>query len=47
MQMRVTTKPEEYVFMANSYLAEIEKMNAEILEYLKRQPSQIVPAEAA
>jgi hypothetical protein len=33
--------------MANSYLAEIEKMNAEILEYLKRHPSQIVPAEAA
>jgi hypothetical protein len=47
MQMRVTTKPEEYVFMANSYLAEIETMNAEILEYLKRHPSQVVPAEAA
>ena len=47
MQMRVTTKPEEYAFMANSYLAEIEKMNAEILEYLKLHPSQIVPAEAA
>ena len=46
-QMRVTTEPEEYMFMANSYLAEIEKMNAEILEYLKRHPSQIVPAEAA
>ena len=47
MQMRVTTRPEEYMFMANSYLAELEKMNAEILEYLKRHPSQIVPAEAA
>jgi len=47
MQMRVTTKPEEYGFMANSYLAEIEKMNTEILEYLKRHPSQIAPAEAA
>ena len=47
MQMRVTTKAEEYMFMANSYLAEIEKMNAEILEYLKRHPSQIAPAEAA
>lgn len=47
MQMRVTTKPQEYVFMANSYLAELEKMNAEILEYLKRHPSQIAPAEAA
>jgi len=47
MQMRITTEPEEYVFMANSYLDEIEKMNAEILEYLKRHPSQSVPAEAA
>ena len=47
MQMRVTTESEEYVFMANSYFAEIEKMNAEILEYLKRHPSQITPAEAA
>lgn len=47
MQMRVTTKPQEYVFMANSYLAELEKMNAEILECLKRHPSQIAPAEAA
>ncbi len=47
MQMRATTRPEEYMFMANSYLAEIEKMNTEILEYLKRHPSQIAPAEAA
>ena len=47
VQMRATTKPEEYMFMANSYLAEIEKMNTEVLEYLKRHPSQIVPAEAA
>ena len=47
MQMRVTTEPEEYMFMANSYITEIEKMHAEVLEYLKRHPSQIVPAEAA
>ena len=47
MQMRVTTEPEEYMFMAHSYLTEIEKMHAEVLEYLKRHPSQIVPAEAA
>lgn len=46
MQMRATTEPGEYIFMANGYLAEIEKMNAEILEYLKRHPSQIAPAEA-
>ena len=47
VQMRATTKPEEYMFMANSYLAEIEKMNTEVLDYLKRHPSQITPAEAA
>jgi hypothetical protein len=47
MQMRATTKPEEYMLMANSYLAEIEKMNNEILEYLKRAPNQVAPAEAA
>jgi len=47
LQMRATTEPEEYMFMANSYIAEIEKFNAEILEYLKRHHSQVVPAEAA
>jgi hypothetical protein len=47
MQMRVTTESEEYGFMANSYLNEIEKMNAKILEYLGRHPRQIVAAEAA
>ena len=47
MQMRVTTEPQEYMFMANSYLCEIEKMNAEVLEFLKCHPSQIAPAEAA
>jgi hypothetical protein len=47
MQMRVTTEPGEYPFMAGSYLAEIEKMNEEILEYLKRPADQSVPAEAA
>ena len=47
MQMRTTTEPQEYMFMANSYLCEIEKMNAEVLEYLKRHPAEIAPAEAA
>ena len=47
IQMRLTTEPEEYMLMANSYLCEIEKMNAEVLEYLKRHPSQITPAAAA
>jgi hypothetical protein len=33
--------------MAEGYLAEIEKMHAEVIEYLRRHPSQIAPAEAA
>ena len=41
------SSPEEYRLYSNSYLAELEKMNAEVIEYLKRHPSEIVPAEAA
>lgn len=32
--------PEAYEAMASSYLAEIERVNAEIIEYLKRTPSR-------
>jgi hypothetical protein len=39
--------PEEYRLYSNSYLAEIEKMNAEVLAYLKRYPSEPAPPEAA
>jgi len=39
--------PEEYHLYANSYLAEIEKMNAEVLAYLKRHPSEPMSTEAA
>lgn len=47
-QMRVTAAtPEEYRLYSNSYLAEIEKMNAEVMGYLKRHPSELAPAEAA
>ena len=46
-QFRVTTSPAEFELMAGSYLSEIERMNAEILEYLRNHPSQIAPAEAA
>ena len=31
---------EAYEAMASSYLAEIERVNAEIVEYLRRSPSQ-------
>jgi len=46
-QFRVTTAAAEFELMAGGYLSEVEKMNAEILEYLRRHPSQIAPAEAA
>ena len=38
---------EEYRLYSSSYLAEIEQMHTEIMEYLKRHPSEPVPAEAA
>ena len=36
---RKTYPPEAYEAMASSYLAEIERVNAEILQYLKHAPS--------
>lgn len=46
--MRVKARtPQEYHLYSNSYLAEIEKMNAEVLAYLKRHPSEAVSPEAA
>ena len=33
--------------MAEGYLAEIEKMHDEVMEYLKKPANQPVPAEAA
>ena len=37
---RKTYTPAAYKAMASSYLAEIERVNAEILAYLKHAPSQ-------
>jgi hypothetical protein len=45
--MRKVETPENFRYMASSYLAEIEKMTAEVLEYLKRHPSEMPTAEAA
>jgi len=45
--MRQVEKPENFKYMASGYLAEIEKMNAEVLEYLSRHASEPAPAEAA
>ncbi|MGH9942817.1 MAG: hypothetical protein ACRD9R_10735 [Pyrinomonadaceae bacterium] len=46
-QFRVTASPREFELMTGAYLAEIEKMHAEIMEYLKRHASQPASAEAA
>jgi hypothetical protein len=46
MRLKART-PEEYHLYSNSYLAEIEKMNAEVLAYLKRHPNESVSPEAA
>jgi hypothetical protein len=37
---RQTYTPEAYEAMASSYLAEIERVNAEILAYLKHTPAK-------
>lgn len=39
--------PNEYRLYSNGYLAEIEKMNREVIEYLKQHPVELKPAEAA
>ncbi len=46
-QFRVTTSPTEFELMAGAYLAEIEKMHAEVMEYLRRHSSESAPAIAA
>jgi hypothetical protein len=45
--MRKVESPDNFPLMASGYIAEIEKMNAEVLEYLKRHSSEPSPAEAA
>jgi hypothetical protein len=46
-QFRVTTTPTEFKLMAGAYLAEIDKMNAEVMEYLSHHASEPMPIEAA
>lgn len=46
-QFRMTTPPEMYPALSSSYIAEIEKMHEEVVEYLKRHASEPAPAEAA
>ena len=45
--MRQVESPANFRSMASGYLAEIEKMHAEVMAYLSRHASEPVPAEAA
>ena len=44
---RQVEKPENFKYMASGYLAEIDKMHAEVIAYLSRHASKPAPAEAA
>ncbi len=46
-QFRISVPPENFPAMAGGYLAEIEKMHTEVIEYLSRHASEAEPAEAA
>lgn len=46
-QFRVNVSPDEFKVMSGAYLAEIEKMHAEVMQYLSRHASEAAPAEAA
>ena len=46
-QFRVTTSPQEFKLIARAFLDEIEKMHAEVMEYMGRPGTDRTPAEAA
>jgi hypothetical protein len=39
-QLRVTARPEEFASVTSGYLHELERMQDEVLEYLRRHASQ-------
>lgn len=42
--MRRIESPGNFKYMASGYLAEIEKMHAEVMDYLRRHPSELATA---
>jgi hypothetical protein len=46
-QFRITTSQKEFPLMAGAYLAEIEKMHAEAMEYLSHHSEEQLQAKAA
>ena len=47
LQLRVTASPQEFPYVSSGYVAEIDKMQAEIMDYLKRHSSESLPQVAA
>ncbi|MBI3972719.1 MAG: hypothetical protein HY332_15695 [Chloroflexi bacterium] len=45
-QLRVTARPDEFPAVAGGYRFEIERMQAEVLDYLTRHASEPLPAGA-
>jgi hypothetical protein len=43
-QLRITASPKEFPLVASGYRTEIERMQADVLEYLTRHSSVPVPA---
>jgi hypothetical protein len=43
-QLRVTSTPEEFPLVASGYRCEIERMQAEVLDYLTRHATEPLPA---
>ena len=47
MQLRVAASPSDFPYVAGGYIAEIERMQQEVLEYLSHHESERIPANAA
>ena len=47
LQLRVQATPEEFSLVSSGYRAEIEKMQAEVLEYLTRHVCEPIPGAQA
>jgi len=46
-QLRVTATPEEFPCVASGYRAEIERVQADVLEYLTRHASEPIPVDGS
>ena len=46
-QLRMTATPEEFPVVASGYRAEIERIQADIMEYRTRHSSEPAPAKVA